>query len=204
MSGDENNFSEDQEKKRSIPDDKCSVYCSSWKPRTSALLRVLDCSLSWAGLMNPPLKSSGSDWSSWWLGSLWHGPVLCHRQYTYSVKYMFWGVLNTQSIKKYPRLGNKSKMCVFSYILQAPCEFSIISVTAGTGRTLFPKTCPRTTDVVLHMFSACRMMSSDIRFGHRWWFLWFDSSGTHTLWRDTECNSFKGKLEICITKDRGR
>lgn len=72
-------------------------------------------------------------------------------------------------------------MCVFAYILKALYEFSIQSVVAGMGRTVFPNTCPCTTDVLLQMLSTCRMMSSDIRFGHIKWFLLFDSNGAHTL-----------------------
>ena len=71
-------------------------------------------------------------------------------------------------------------------MLKVPCEFSIPSVTVGIGSTVLPETCRRTTDVILHMLSTWRTMSSDTRFGHICWFLLFDSSGTNTLQRDTE------------------
>lgn len=136
--------------------------------------------------MNPPLKFSGSDWSSWWPGSLRHGPGRCHSYYTWVWKYMSRMFVNTSSTNKDPSLWNKSKMCVFSYILNVLYEFSIQSVAVGIGRVGFPKTCPCTANVLLPMLSTCRMMSSDIRFGHIRWFLLFDSSGTHTLRRDTQ------------------
>ncbi len=47
-----------------MPDDKCSEYCSSWKPKTSALLGVLDYSLSQVVQMDPPSKFFESDLSS--------------------------------------------------------------------------------------------------------------------------------------------
>lgn len=50
MSGDENKlnnyFSDDPEEKGSMPDYTCSVYCSSGKPKTSALHWDLDYCLS--------------------------------------------------------------------------------------------------------------------------------------------------------------
>lgn len=182
-----------------IPDYKCSVYCTSWKPKTSVLYQALDYSLSWTGLKNPPLKCSGSNRSSWLPGSLWHGSVPCHSHHTWVWKHMLTVLVISYSINKDDNLWYKSKyVCSYKVLF----EFSIQAVAFGIGRTVFPKTCPRTTDVLWHMLSTCRMMSSDIRFGHIWWFLLFDSSGTHTLGRKImhSHRTYKDKLEICIRK----
>lgn len=85
----------------SIPDDKCSLWCSSWMPKTSVLHWALDYSLLLVYLMNPPLKFSGSDLSSWWPGSLWHGLLPCHSFHAWRRKQKMRALLKTYSTKAY-------------------------------------------------------------------------------------------------------
>lgn len=161
-----------------VPDDKCSLCCSSWMPKTSALHWALDYSPPLTCPMNPPLKFSGSDLSSWWPGSPQHGLLPCHNLHACRKE-----KIKVESFAQNTHYQRSRCMCVFLTYSKELCDFSIQSAAIGIGRTVFPTICPCTTDVWLHRISTCRRMSSDIRFGHVWWFLLLDSSGTHILGR---------------------
>lgn len=180
-----------------MPDDRCSVCCSSWRPKSSAPHWALDDLLPQVCLTNPPLKPSGSGWSTRWRGTLTCGPRSCYGYHSWGSKHeqsqeSLWNIYIITKL----RCRCKTEMWVFPYILKVWTEFSIQAVCAGIWRTVFPKTWPCATEVLLLMFSTRRRISSDITAGHVLWFFLFDRSGTHILRRQDN----KKTQVICITR----